>query len=148
MKQLTTRGRLSSRSWAPAGQSLDRNLIPLINVVFLMLIFFLLVGSIRSPDPQRIEPPLSTTENLRPADGAVIVVSADGQVWLDGAATAPAQLAARLSERWLDQSTRGLDSLRIIEIRADQNTAFSVLSDVLHVSNQSGADEVKLVTRR
>ncbi|MEL7528591.1 MAG: biopolymer transporter ExbD, partial [Pseudomonadota bacterium] len=39
------------------------NTIPLINVVFLMLIFFLFAGSIARDDARKIEPPLNILED-------------------------------------------------------------------------------------
>ncbi len=59
----------------------DTNIIPLINVVFLMLIFFMVAGQIQSVS--RIELPDSIS-NVRPIEPSIsAVVDASGQIWLD-----------------------------------------------------------------
>ncbi|MGD9865836.1 MAG: ExbD/TolR family protein [Pseudodonghicola sp.] len=72
------------------------SVVPMINVVFLLLIFFLMTSQIAPPDPVEVTPPLS--EAGAPVDqGDRLFLSADGSLrygGLSGAAALEA-LAAR-----------------------------------------------------
>ena len=60
------------------------NIVPMINVVFLLLIFFLMTAQIAPPEPFEITPPASDSRS--PAEGpAVLYVSADGELAFRGA---------------------------------------------------------------
>lgn len=58
----------------------EDNVLPLINIVFLLLIFFLLAGTISIPDLFYVEPPVSDSEtSVLPTDTTVLMTE-DGQV--------------------------------------------------------------------
>ena len=63
----------------------DNNLIPMINVVFLLLIFFMVAGIVRISDPLPLRPPESVGDNLVFAQ-TVLYVAADGTLMLDDTA--------------------------------------------------------------
>lgn len=86
----------------PKPRNDDERILPLINVVFLLLIFFMLAGALTSTDPFEVEAPRSDSES-RPADHDMIIhIGSDGALALDGERVArEAMLAAigtRLSE--------------------------------------------------
>ena len=41
----------------------DINLVPLINIIFLLLIFFIVAGTIKKPTPAPVEMPVATSTN-------------------------------------------------------------------------------------
>lgn len=57
----------------------DDNLIPLINIVFLMLIFFMVAGHISESDPIKVQAPSSISDKQDKLEPMVIVVAADGR---------------------------------------------------------------------
>lgn len=68
----------------PAPRPARENIVPMINVVFLLLIFFLMTAQIAPPEPFEVTPPASTAE--APAEGrAVLHVSASGELAYAGA---------------------------------------------------------------
>jgi biopolymer transport protein ExbD len=106
--------------------------IPLINVVLLMLVFFLIAGAIAPPLDGRVE--LVETSGLAgraPPDAAVIL--ADGTMTLRGAAVTPAALLAEGPAPRLVPD-RGLPAAELIALSRE-------LRDL-------GADEVWIVTER
>jgi biopolymer transport protein ExbD len=76
----------------------EDGILPLINVVFLLLIFFMLAGRLTQAAPFSVEPPASAEAGaaLRPgADQpreATMLVSADGRMALNGTPLDPAAL--------------------------------------------------------
>ena len=59
------------------------NLIPLINIIFLMLIFFMLAGTITKIDPYNINVPDSIIKNDPTTPFLTIVVKKNGSVFID-----------------------------------------------------------------
>lgn len=57
------------------------SVVPMINVVFLLLIFFLMTAQIAPPEPFEVTPPDSRAES--PAEGRrILFISADGELAL------------------------------------------------------------------
>lgn len=144
----TTRMRL--RQLTNKRETNDR-LIPLINVVFLMLIFFLLAGSIRPPVPFDIRLPISQSEQIRTKESLVVMVGADGQISIEGKLLEGERaegLRDVLAAQWAAiESTANLQ-LRKVEIRADQMLPVAKLSLILSAISGAGADEISLITQR
>ncbi|MFK7963133.1 MAG: ExbD/TolR family protein [Burkholderiaceae bacterium] len=129
----------------------DDRLIPLINVIFLMLIFFLLAGSIRPPDPFDIALPVSASEQVRPSETLVLMVGANGELSMDGSlldGENAQDLNDALTQRWRLDEEAGNPQLRKIEIQADQALPVARLRMILSAVTGAGADEVSLVTQR
>ena len=62
----------------------DDRVLPLINIVFLLLIFFMVAGRLVAGDPFKIEPPTSVHEGLPVADAMLLLIGADGTLALNG----------------------------------------------------------------
>ncbi len=114
----------------------SENIVPLINVVFLLLVFFMLTGTL-SPVPP-IDVDLPTAAGGSPSAGApVLVVSHTGTLALDGNPISPDDLSARLGER-----------PGALEVRADARVPARILLPLLERLQQAGLERVDLVTRR
>lgn len=111
------------------------NVIPLINVVFLLLIFFMIAGSLGRTDLFRVEPPESVSKAPLPAEARRLLMAADGRLALDGSRVRLAELG-----RLLD----GTDAP--VEIKADAGAPAVRLLDVLETLRGAGIGEVELVT--
>jgi len=59
------------------------NLIPLINIIFLMLIFFMLAGTITTIDPHKVSFPDSIIKNDPITPFLTIIIKKDGEVFID-----------------------------------------------------------------
>lgn len=108
----------------------------MINVVFLLLIFFLMTARIAPPEPFDVTPPESTAED--PAEGQTILyVDAEGQLAL-GEARGEAVYAA------LD----GVDAAEVLLIRADKAVAAEKIAELLARLASAGIGQVKLVSEQ
>ncbi|WP_390915597.1 biopolymer transporter ExbD [Pseudosulfitobacter sp. SM2401] len=61
-------------------------IIPLIDVVFFLLIFFMLIGRMDATAPFDVTPAIASTGQDMPGGGATISVAADGTLALNGGA--------------------------------------------------------------
>ncbi|WP_038147566.1 ExbD/TolR family protein [Thioclava atlantica] len=64
----------------PPRRSLPEPLLPMINVVFLLLIFFLLAATLARPAPFAVTPPEASGEGEADAAGLTLFVGADGEL--------------------------------------------------------------------
>lgn len=75
--------RLSSRIRS-RGADPEAGILPLINVVFLLLVFFMVVGRLGPSDPFVIQATVSATEGAEEREEPLVVLDAEGRIALDG----------------------------------------------------------------
>jgi biopolymer transport protein ExbD len=75
----------------------SETIIALIDVVFFLLVFFMLIGRMDATAPFDVTPPLAVSGRDMPAGGATLSVSRDGALALDGTEIARSDLEAALS---------------------------------------------------
>jgi biopolymer transport protein ExbD len=126
----------------PPRRETGENMIPLINVVFLLLIFFMLAGVLAAPEPFRIQPPASQSDARLENRDWTLLVTADGQLALDGEVLPQSALepaVARLLEEHPDAR---------IKLKADGDITARALIEVMDALRRAGAERVTLLTRR
>lgn len=118
----------------------EQNLIPLINIVFLILIFFLVASTIRpftEPDVT-----LAQAQASGPTGQArrLLVLKKDGTILMAGEPIAPADLDKQLSTLAQKDSP--------LTIVADAELNGRALIDIVTRANAAGVEGVKLMTQR
>lgn len=133
--------KLAARQDASQLASIDDRIMPLINIVFLLLIFFLVAGVIREVEPVDVDPPRSMVEAESALAPLTIYVSADGRLALgDDVLTDDAFNAAVIESVAADPE----QSIRIV---ADRNVNSAKVITVLETLRSAGASRVKLTTQ-
>lgn len=121
------------------------NLTPMIDVVFLLVIFFM-VGSEFSGVESRIQvdvPSVADMQSItRLPDERVVEVSSAGDVTLDGVTVNMDQLAATLRE----QHT-AYPALKVA-VRGDGEASFQRIAEVLQVVRSSGVQQMGIAAKR
>ncbi|MEX1033151.1 MAG: biopolymer transporter ExbD [Cellvibrionaceae bacterium] len=74
----------------------EERILPLINVVFLLLIFFMIAGRLSVSEPFEVEPPTSQSQGAHEPDSVAILMSANGRLALNNNTLAEAQLLERI----------------------------------------------------
>jgi biopolymer transport protein ExbD len=144
-------------------RDLEDTLIPLINVVFLMLIFFMLAGQVRAPDALRIEPPRSDQGQSDSTDAILVLLDASGRVALDGEVLADEVLAERISQRlaaWRATrqqaggssapdtvSTDAASTAPTVTLKADAQVRHRQLRQLLDQLRAAGVEQVQLLSQ-
>ena len=72
---------------------------PLIDVVFFLLVFFMLVGRMDATSPFDVIPPLALSGADLPGGGSTLTIAIDGRYALDGAETTRPEAVEILSAR-------------------------------------------------
>jgi len=122
----------------------DAGILPLINVVFLLLIFFMLAGRLTDPAPFEVTPPESAAagapqaaEDARPQE-TVIWLAADGRLALDGTVLEAAALKAQLGERL------AADPATPVHLKADGDAAAAAVVAVMESLRDAGVRRLQL----
>jgi len=116
------------------------SIAPLVDCVFLLLIFFLLTSTFSQREAVRIRLPAMTTSSKIEKEGTVVVVERDGTISLGGRTVALADLEPALRQA-RKKSGRAL-------IVADRGVVFSRVTDVLDAARRAGVLRVAIATRK
>ena len=120
--------------FAPARprRTATENIVPMINVVFLLLVFFLMTAQITPPDPFEISPPEMAQGDAPPNGDVTLYLAQDGRVSLNGV-TGDAALSA-------------LPRDASVVFRADAGVAAARFAEVMRHLSEAGIASVQLVT--
>ena len=121
---------------------IDRGMIPLINVVFLMLAFLVLAGQIEAHH-RKLSVPKSTSTVARTDETQTLTVFADGSLELNHVQLQLEQLPSVLTRM---DSSAPVESGTKILIVADANLLVHDLQNVLNQLQQIGVETVNLAT--
>ena len=103
------------------------NLVPLINIVFLLLIFFMLSGTLSKKDLFEVDPPLSYTGSNAESPEMTILIRNDNKISLDDKIIPLNNLEAYLTSLLKDKS------IEEVLIKADGNASSGTLSKVIRM---------------
>jgi len=123
----------------------DTRLIPLINVVFLMLIFFMVIGRIGPAELYRVQPPISSSQQAINENNLTLLITGDGVLAIGETAVTLERLTEVLQTQ-LDAATKQRRSRPEIRIKADAKLPFERLAPVLERLRSNGWSKVKLLT--
>lgn len=119
----------------------DDGILPLINVVFLLLIFFMLAGRLSATDPLPVEPPQSASPDPWRDAPVVIYLSADGRLAVDETPVDRERLAEVVRER---RAAEGAASP--VQLKADAVAEARSVIDLMSTLRGAGVESLRLVT--
>lgn len=115
------------------------NMLPAINVIFLLLLFFVVAGSLHEGLSPDISPPVSaSTAGLQPVTAEFVLVPRGG-LQLEGRPITVTEWAARLNRD-------GVPVPAAVRLRADAGEPAGQLVTLLDAFRQAGVARVALVT--
>ena len=117
------------------------NLVPLINIVFLLLIFFMLTGTLKRSDIFDISPPESTTGADAEAPELVLLISKSNKLALNNQNIEFSELYTKLLNIVQEYP------LQEVLIKADGKAASGTLSKVINVIREAGIKRAAIVTK-
>ena len=118
----------------------EERILPLINVVFLLLIFLMIAGSLSVTEPFEIEPPASGSESEPPPEALRILLDRHGRLALDNRELDEAQLLDQLSA----QLQR--DPQTAITLKADARLPANRMVRLTQALSGVGVKKLRLLT--
>jgi biopolymer transport protein ExbD len=125
----------------PPKQAPTINIAPLVDVIFLLVIFFAVSTTFLENAGLRLELPSSTSTATQEAKEITVLLDADGQLSFEDELVDAEQLAARLRSA-LERSDR-----KIVVLRADTNTSHGEVVKVIDLIRGAGADALTVAAR-
>ncbi|NGP51878.1 biopolymer transporter ExbD [Thioalkalivibrio sp. XN8] len=119
----------------------EERILPLINVVFLLLIFFMLAGTLAVREPFEVTAPDSSSETRPETEPRRLLLGADGRLALDGEVLDEAAVVAALAAALADDP-----GLRV-ELKADARTPGNRAVVLLEALRAAGLEQVSLMTQ-
>jgi biopolymer transport protein ExbD len=123
----------------PGKRSEAENTIPLINVVFLLLIFFMLAGKLGQQDPFPLTPPKSESTRAPTERPATVYVGADGRTALGDEVLALQALESAVRERMGNGGG-------VVRLKTDKAAEANRVIDIMEALRRAGVERVTLLT--
>ena len=114
----------------------EERILPLINIVFLLLIFFMVVGRLSASDPFEIVPPRSVSQGQSPTEDILISIGAEGQIAVNGKVL---EKAAALAEVAASETTE-------LRIKSDGRVEAQRIVALVEALRQRGVVSIQLMT--
>ena len=116
------------------------DIAPLIDVVFLLLIFFMLTSSFISPRGIRVNLPSAVSSKLLPQEDFVISITEKGVVMIGGKKTSLKKLTAKVKVAAETDSR--------ISIKADKKTSLGKVVEIWDLCRDAGITNLNIATER
>lgn len=116
------------------------NLTPLIDIVFLLLVFFMLTSHFVREENIKVDLPVAQSGAPDDSDYVQVVIDAQGRILLRDHFIDISELGPRLQEELAQQSEK------VVRIRGDRAATLGLAVGVLDAARNAGAEGVDIVT--
>ena len=118
----------------------DINLTPMLDVVFIMLIFFIVTATfIKQPGTDVIKP-TAETHQKKPTVSVLVAINGAGEIWIDKKKVDAVAVSAMIERLHAENPKGGL------VIQADENATYEKVKAVLDATRSAGLTEVAIST--
>lgn len=124
----------------------DDNLIPLINIVFLLLIFFMVAGQFKTAQSGAVQLPSSTETTTAESQKIKIVVNAQGEIFLNQAGPDSSPISPQGLSEYI--SSLPTPAPRSVSLYADQDLTAAQLHLALNALGKHPELGINLHTRK
>ena len=118
------------------------DLVPMINIVFLLLIFFMLTATTSTNKGKKVELPNARTAEKSNKQYLTVTIDKFGDLQLDGKETTIEALPSQLEQKI------GIRKNIIISIHADKAIEFELFGQVIEHAKQAGAEDFIMATEQ
>ncbi len=117
------------------------NLTPLIDMVFILLVFFMLAGAIRPTDAFPVDLATSASRTFGDERDLVILVRADGMVAVNNQVMNQPAMIARVTSALAD------DPAALVQVKADGDAEANGVIAVMEQLREAGVGYIVLLTK-
>jgi len=121
-----------------SGEETSVDLTPLLDIVFIMLIFFIVTASFVRPSGIEVNEPSAKTSEKVDGKNIIISITSQNQIWLDGK-----NIDLRSIKLNLERLARQTPDANLI-ISADKNSSAESLVSVMDASRQAGLKNISV----
>ncbi len=133
---------MKRRSEQSGGDEAELDMTPMLDIVFIMLIFFIVTATfVKEAGIEVIRPDAETGDEQKRA-GILIAINEQGHVWINKRKVDVRAVRVNV-ERLLAENPQGT-----VVIQADESSKFEILVQVMDQANAAGAPAVAVATKR
>ena len=114
------------------------NLTPMLDVVFIMLIFFIVTASFVKEAGIDVNRPNAATAVRKEKGNILVAISADNQIWIDRRMVDPRALRANIERMHAE------NPLGSVVIQADEESRHKLLVQVMDAARAAGVTDVSI----
>ena len=118
----------------------DINLTPMLDVVFIMLIFFIVTATFIKQAGIEVERPQAASAEQKPTVSVLVAIGENGEIWIDKRRVDPAAVRAHIERLHAENPKGGL------VIQADKEARYELLKAVLTAARGAGLTQVAVST--
>jgi biopolymer transport protein ExbD len=130
------------RSHARVDDESDLNLTPMLDVVFIMLIFFIVTATFIKQAGIDVFRPDALTYEQKPTVSVLVAISDAGEIWIDKKRVDITAVRAHIERLHAENPKGGL------VIQADRNAKYEKLKAVLDAARAANLTEVAIATEQ
>ncbi|MBB3330078.1 biopolymer transport protein ExbD [Halomonas campaniensis] len=128
------------RTLAAEGDAGEVNLTPMLDVVFIMLIFFIVTTSFIKESGVEIQRPESSAASPRPDAQLMVAITPEGAVWVDGRPVDAHRVGEAVAALLGDAGG--------VVIQADRQATTGLLIEVMDRLREAGVEEMAVAATR
>ncbi|MGE4651619.1 MAG: biopolymer transporter ExbD [Myxococcota bacterium] len=132
---------MSRRRRARESEESEVNLTPMLDVVFIMLIFFIVTASFVKEAGIDVNRPDAATAEKKTKGNILVAITENGQIWIDKRQVDPRALRANI-ERLHAENPQGS-----VVIQADKNSKNGLLVQVMDSARLAGVFNVSIAAQ-
>ena len=121
-------------------EAAEVNLTPMLDVVFIMLIFFIVTTSFVKESGVEIERPESVAASPRPNAQVMVAITSEGAIWVDGKPVDAHRIGPQVAELVSAEGS--------VVVQADRNATTGLLIEVMDQIRQAGVDNIAVAATR
>jgi len=121
-----------------SAEEAEVDLTPMLDVVFIMLIFFIVTASFVKESGMDVNRPDAATAVVKPRGNILVAITPSGQIWIDKRQVDVRSIRANL-ERLYAENPQGA-----VVIQADEESKNGLLVAVMDAAKQAGIENVSI----
>ena len=128
------------RNFSRSDEDSDINLTPMLDVVFIMLIFFIVTATFIKQAGIEVMRPEALTAEQKPTVSVLVAIGENGDIWIDKQKVDPTAVRAHIERLHSENPKGGL------VVQADRGAKSEKLMAVLAAARAAGLTEVAIAT--
>ncbi len=123
------------------------NMTPMIDIVFLLIIFFITVSQVSEARNEKLDLPAELAAEEQSPVKVVVNITRDGRIVIDGSDVSLPQMDQYVAGKIAAAGGAGSEQLVKVLIRADENGVSATVNDVLTHLSELNVRQVKVAVR-
>jgi len=124
------------------GDAGEIDLTPMLDVVFILLIFFIVTSVFVKEAGYDVNRPIASTSEQIEVEPILIAVSPAGELWMDGDVVLPRNLRLRIEQRLAETPNAG------VVIQADQESTNQYVLEIMVAAREAQVPSIQIAASR